>query len=105
MTHDDILKNLSDSLPSFIASSQENRLRVFVIAQEHINNLIDDHLLNDDQAFFLISMLFNKNTDFKKSALMMAVCLDQVDTDHLHPIAIRFANEIRRDLGLELVPV
>jgi hypothetical protein len=104
MTHDDILKTLSDSLPNFEASSQENRIKVFEIAQEHIHHLIDDQLLNDDQAFFLISLLFNRNTNFKKSALMMAVCLDQIDTDYLHPIGLRFANEIRRDLGLEPVP-
>ena len=104
MTHEDILNKLSASLPRFDAGSQENRIRVFEMAQEHIHHLIDDHLLNDDQAFFLISLLFNRNTDFKKSALMMAVCLDQVDTDHLHPIALRFVNEIRNDLRLEPVP-
>jgi hypothetical protein len=103
MTHDDILKTLSDSLPSFEASSQENRIKVFEVAQKHIHNFIDDKLMNDDQAFFLISLLFNQNTNFKKSALMMAVCLDQINTGHLHPIGLRFANEIRGDLGLEPV--
>lgn len=104
MTYEDILKKLSDSLPSFETSNQENRIELFGIAQEHIQKLIQDHKMNVDQAFFLNSVLFNHNTDFKKSALMMAVCLDQVDTDHLHPIGLRFANEIRSDLGLEPVP-
>jgi hypothetical protein len=105
MTHEDILQKLSDSLPRFEASSQEQRIRVFEIAQTNIQKLIEDHLLNDDQAFFLISVLFNYNTDFKKSALMMAVCLDQVDSDQLHPVGLRFANDIRNDLGLERVTV
>ncbi len=105
MTHEDILQKLSDSLPGFEASNQANRIKVFEVAQAHIQHLIEDQLLNEDQAFFLISVLFNHNTDFKKSALMMAVCLDQIEKDHLHPVGLRFANDIRGDLGLELVAI
>jgi len=103
MTQEDILQKLSNSLPSFEASSQENRIRVFEMAQESINDLVQDRMLNEDQAFFLISLLFNHNTDFKKSALMTAVCLDQIDNENLHPVGLRFANDIRDDLGLDPV--
>lgn len=103
MTQEDILQKLSASLPSFEASSQENRIRVFEIAQDYINDLVRDRMLNEDQAFFLISLLFNQNTDFKKSALMTAVCLDQIENEHLHPFGLRFANDIRDDLGLDPV--
>jgi len=102
MPHDEIISRISELLPTFEASNQTKRIRAFEIAQLHIHDLIQNQKVDEDEALIIISRLFNHNPDFKKSALMMAVCLDQTK-GHLHPVGFRFANDIRSDLGLELV--
>lgn len=94
---------LINNMPAIGIMSRKKRIRAYIKITNMTQEMVDNHLISEDNALFILSMLGRKCATFQKATMMMLLNLPNFDTKLLKPIGFRYANECR--CNLQMYPV
>ena len=94
---------LNNSVPSIGFLSRKKRAMAYIKVTKLTQQMIDDQLLSEENALFLLSILARKNASFQKAAMMAALNLASIGSKHLSAIGFKHANNMRSNL--QMLPV
>jgi len=96
-------EKLLDNMPEIGFISRKKRIRAYIKITNMAQEMVDEQLISEENALFVLSMLGRKSANFQKATMMMVLNLPNFDIKLLKPIGFRYANE--RRCNLQMYPV
>lgn len=94
---------LQKNIPSIGILNRRKRAVAFFKVSKVAQKMIDNEEISEDNALYLLSVLTRKNSDFQKSAMMVALNLPKMDRTALRTIGFTYANNMR--CNMQMMPV
>lgn len=93
-------EKLLKSIPSIGILNRKKRVIAYLKVTKQAQKLVDDQIISEDNAYYLLSTLARKSTAFQKSAMMAALNLDNIDRKLIQFVGFKYANEMRSNLHM-----
>jgi len=90
-------------MPSIGFLSRKKRVRAFLKVTKQAQQMIDEQMLSEDNALYLLSVLVRKSASFQKAAMMVALNLAQIDRKAISLVGFNYANNMR--CNMQMMPV
>jgi hypothetical protein len=91
---------LYKSIPSIGFLNRKKRVVAYLKVTKLAQQLVDDQVISEDNAYYLLSILARKCSVFQKTAMMAALNLEKIDRKLIKPVGFKYANEMRSNLHM-----
>ncbi len=93
-------EQLNKSIPSIGILNRKKRVIAYLKVTKLAQKMVDDQIISEDNAYYLLSTLVRKCPDFQKASMMAALNLDKIDRQLIKSLGFKYANKIRSNLHL-----
>ncbi len=91
---------LYQSMPPIGFLNRKKRVIAYLKVTKLAQKMVDDKVLDEDNAKYLLSVLARKYAPFQKAATMAALHLGTIDKAFISPLGFRYANDFRCNLNM-----
>lgn len=96
----EVYETLEKSMPSIGILNRKKRVIAYLKVTKLAQKYVDDQIISEDNAYYLLSTLARKSAAFQKSAMMTALNLENIDRKLIQFVGFKYANEMRSNLHM-----
>lgn len=96
----EVYKELSKKMPSIGILNRKKRVIAYLKVTKLAQQYVDNKVISEENAYYLLSTLARKSSSFQKAAMMAALNLDKIDRKLFKFVGFKYANEMRSNLHM-----